>query len=472
MTAKLVMCVCVMMAAGCESTEPASCTVICSTNAECPDGQTCGELGRCTAGETCPCTAGEMLGCADATSARVCNAAGTGLEMQSCGAAGCNLAADRCNECTPNISSCVDGNTVQTCGDDGLIAGEETCAMGCATSPSAHCRYLSPAYMPDVCDEPATDDLIISALTTIDTSADASCSAIVHQTSGPDICVVRHRRIDIKGSGVVRGIGTRALAFVADDALVVDGRIDVGGRATENGAGGGTFTSGAIASFFSAVTNGSAGGGAGFRSVGGNGGGSEPGGAAIDPTPTTTGFIGGPKNGGGGGGALALIACRGTVTMAGAIQAGGGGGPSGSSRVTGLGTVQYRGGSGGGAGGFVIVEGAHVSIAGSIFANGGGGGAGCGTSGTGACGGPGQDGSESFTAAPPGYSPSGNFCDGGAGGTATAPASGRCDSSIGTCGGGGGAAGRVRVYVPAGVTASVVGSASPPIDSQLVAPVR
>ena len=466
-------CIGLMLAVGCESTEPASCTVVCSTDAECPEGQTCGELGRCTAGRACPCTAGEVLGCADATSVRVCNAAGNGLEMQSCGAVGCNFAANRCNECTPNVASCTDANTVQVCGDDGAIANEETCAMGCATSPAAHCRYVSPAYMPDVCDELAPDDdLVISALTTIDTSADASCSAIVAQTSGPPICVVRHRRIDIQAAGVLRAIGTRPLALVADDELLVTGKIDVGARAAENGAGGGTSASGALAYFTAASTMGTAGGGAGFRHVGGFGGGGETGGGILDPSPTTTGFIGGPKNGGGGGGALALIACRGTVTMPGTIQAGGGGGPAGTTRTGPLGNVQVRGGSGGGAGGFVIIEGAQVSVTGGIFANGGGGGAGCGTSGSIACGGPGQDGYAALTAAAPGHAPNGNFCDGGAGGTVSAPVSGNCSSDIGTCGGGGGAAGRIRVYAPAGVTATTTGVTSPPIDTPLVVPTR
>src|SRR6266542_1398337 len=90
-----------LVATACNEEHANSCTVHCSTDADCTTGQTCDELGLCTAGDACPCTAGEFLGCADDSTARFCSATANGVEMQTCGASGCNADAGRCNTCVP-----------------------------------------------------------------------------------------------------------------------------------------------------------------------------------------------------------------------------------------------------------------------------------------------------------------------------------------------------------------------------------
>src|SRR5262245_17783370 len=134
---------------------------------------------------TCP--ANEFISC-DGTMAKSCNAAGNGTTTQDCGAAGCNTDAKRCNMCVPNSVSC-GANTVDHCGADGLPASQDTCAIGCvdgnATTP-AHCAYLEPRYLPDICDAVATDlDLTISNVVTFDTGLDTNCNGgVVTQQSG------------------------------------------------------------------------------------------------------------------------------------------------------------------------------------------------------------------------------------------------------------------------------------------------
>jgi hypothetical protein len=189
--------------------------------------------------------------------------------VQDCGPAGCNADAKRCNQCVPSTSSCsVGADKVDHCGADGLPASDETCVLGCKADPAAHCAYLEPRYLPDICDLAATiPEFVVDNFTTIDTGADSTCTGgVVTQVGGPVICVVRYGSIHVTASGTLTTSGLRALALVADSAIRIEGVLDVSANGTGNGPGGGTIASGEGAG------SDIGGGGAGFGTAGGNGG--------------------------------------------------------------------------------------------------------------------------------------------------------------------------------------------------------
>ena len=453
-----------LIGASCSSSELESCKVVCATDADCPGDQTCGDLGRCSAGEACPCQADEFLGCyPDGQAAAYCNATGDGVASESC-EGGCNVEESRCNLCTPDALTCGPSGSVATCGADGLPATVMGCDIACvSTEDSARCGYIQPQFLPDICDTPATTELIISTASTFDTAIDSNCNGgVIAQATGPAVCVVRHGRIEVAATLTV--VGARPLALVADSELIVSGGIIA--SAVGGVSGGGAF---GVSGLRPATNVG--GGGAGFRQIGGAGAGST-GGPALEISPTVTGFRGGPRpepgapgavaytNGfpqsGGGGGAINLIACRGPVTIGGVISVNGGGGGAGvyTARVT---TPQNQfavGGAGGGAGGVVIVEGTSISVTGRLYANGGAGGGGCVSAGCVPS--RGADGNNSAVAATGGNG--GEFGGlGGAGGTNLNPTAG-----FGTSGGGG-AAGYLRFYAPAGATVNLIPAEASPV---------
>ena len=404
------------------------------------------------------CTANEFVDCVD-TTARICNATGDGTIDLECGA-GCNADNGRCNTCVPGALQCT-ADGLERCGDDGLPI-QEGCAIGCVDATVPHCAYVEPSYpaLANACDTIATlPDLTISSDTTLDTTLDATCTgAVVAQTGGPSICIVRYGTITIDTSATFTVRGTRALALVADDRLALDGILDVSADKDVSGPGGGTQISGTQAS------SADGGGGAGFRTAGGAGGndtvdgGAANGGAAFTDPATSATFIGGTRAGtstlfphkvGGGGGAAILIACRGEVSITGTIDAGGGGGEGGSDVST-AGTV-FTGGVGGGSGGNVVLQGLAVSVTGKLFANGGGGGGGI--SGDDTHGFDGEDGSRSGSTPARGAGPLQSGGHGGDGGTGVfQPAvGGRPGVSAGTGGGGGGSTGFFQTYTPTGI---------------------
>jgi hypothetical protein len=455
------------LALGCGESSPDSCKVTCATDADCPDGQGCGELGLCSAGEACPCEVGEFRGC-DGDLARFCNAAADGLEAQTC-AAGCNSTAGRCNVCVPDADACTADGSFEQCGPDGLPAATSACRLACVpadASMPAHCGHLAPLFFPTLCDEVASSPELILADVTLDTSADATCTGgIVAQTGGPAVCVIRHSRITIGNDVVVRG--DRAIAFVADEAVLVQGTLDVSADATSSGAGGGAQSGdGAGAN--------KGGGGAGFGTAGGAGGtgagGAGTAGGVLDPLLTMV-FVGGRSPTGptlqqgsypipgGGGGAVMLVACRGDVVVSGMIDAGGGGGQKGrDTNPTGLFT--NPGGAGGGTGGYVVLQGIEVNVtsvgSGGVFANGGAGGGGC--AGDGCLGSDGPDATRSTTGAMGGGPGTGGGSGGSGGATFTAAGAGEPATGPG---GGGGAVGRLQICRPDVGTVSVSATVSP-----------
>ena len=352
-----------------------------------------------------------------------------------------------------------------------MTVAEQTCASGCVAegATAAHCAYLEPRYVPDACDEPATEpSLVITTSATFDTNLDTNCTGgVVTQTGGPDLCVVRYGTFTIEAAETLTVTGDRALAVVTDGDLQIAGTLDAAAEVATSGPGGGSITSGTGRGFSAG------GGGAGFHQLGGDGGsstetgGGGAGGSEIDPLALIA-LVGGPRAGfgGGGGGGVTLISCTGTVIVSGTLDVGGGGGPAGFQNA-----LLTRAGGGGGAGGQVVMQGMNVEITGKLYANGGGGGSGRTSTASGA---DGADGSRSSTTCASGAvkSPAGS---GGAGGcNAATPADGRAPTdSQANAGGGGGSEGYFFVYVPDGVTPTLTpADASPPLSPTEIALTR
>lgn len=411
------------------------------------DGTIAGQPDACIA---VSCTPSEFAACRG-DEALMCSASGDNYDVVPC-EFGCSAENLGCNVCAPNTGTCADG-VLNHCGADGRPAGSETCQLGCSDTIAPHCEYLQPKYLPNICDEVASDDITFSSAGSFDTALDNNCTGgVVPQTGGPEICVVRARTITISEAATLNVSGSRALALVADESLLVAGMLDVSANSFNDGPAGGFIKSGGVC----AMSNG--GGGAGFQTAGAHGGnGTNDGGAtnggmmAMDPALLAA-LIGGSRGAdsfpapGGAGGAATLISCRGTVSVTGTIDAGGGGG-SGGALFLGVPT----GGSAGGSGGNVVLQGANVSVTGNLFANGGAGGAGKPT--TQANGTSGEDGRRSTSAAMGGLTGiSGNGAGGNGGASGVTPKTGKRFTEAGAgAGGGGGSVGFLQTYTPAGI---------------------
>jgi hypothetical protein len=512
----------VFLAACFDAGNAPSCTIQCTTDSECTDGLTCGPGGLCTDGsgnciEPDTCTANEFIACVD-DMARSCNASGDGTTDTSCGAPGCNTTERRCNNCVPDAVACVAGEMLETCMPDGSATTLDpcgvpgcnttalrcnvcvpsqvacsatmtevescmpdgsaklvidTCTAGCtpeAGTVAAHCTHLARAWLPNICDLPAaTPAYTPNTSATVTTSLDTNCDAIVPQTGGSPICVVRARTITIPAGVTLTLNGTRPIAYVADTSVEVRGTLDASANTTQNGPGG-RGASGTAAS------SSRAGGGAGFGTAGAAGGSTTPGGggaggAAVDPislaafgggfrAPDPNGMFGMDPFGGGAGGAVMLISCRGDVKVSGTIDVNGGGGQGSYDTIAGSQIAFSGGAAGGGSGGYIVLQGMTVTVDGSLWANGGGGGGGTTTNDAG--GGPGGEGLRS-TSASNGGAPSGGGGTGGAGGAlGVLPRVGTANTTNGgLAGGGGGAVGVLQIYTPAGVTPMTPGTVSP-----------
>jgi hypothetical protein len=391
--------------------------------------------------------------------------------------------------CTPEqIHSCEQDEAL-TCTATGDGYKLVPCSLGCAESPSPHCKYLQPRYLPDACDQPATDSLAVTSTGSIDPNLDPICTGgIFDQVAAPDVCMIHYKTISISQSVTLSVLGKvdttgRSVALIADEDLVIDGTLDVSGHPRVNGPGGGVISGTSAGSVDSDSADG--GGGAGGATAGaagghqiiaggGTDGGGSSGGAATANPALLAEFVGGgaswacptcPINNvlfGGGGGAVMLISCRGTVRIQGAVSAGGGGGVGG--------TLVFGNlpGYGGGAGGVVSVEGTDIAITGSLFANGGGGGAGTVNSTFE----DGADGSMSDSVAAQG----GMVFNAGAGGAGgiigNQPSVGKHAPVTGaSAGGGGGSVGFLQLFAPSGVTPTItpahVSPALPPTNTAL-----
>lgn len=236
---------------------------------------------------------------------------------------------------------------------------------------------------------PPTNDLSVSASTTIDTGTFALCATLT--TSTQDVCVVAAKSIAIGSGTVIRVIGARPLVLFSPTMIEIDGTLDVashiGGGMPTSGAGENPPACGATQG--GAIQGGGAGGS--FGSRGGNGGNgvdinSMPGQAQL-ALPITA-FHGGCRGGIGaegiaqaayGGGAVAMFAA--TISINGTINASGMAGPGA--------VISSKGGYGGASGGMLVLSAPSVMLGtqGQMFANGGAGGGGSSNSGAGANGG-------------------------------------------------------------------------------------
>lgn len=273
----------------------------------------------------------------------VCNATGDDYDVTNC-PFGCDT--DGCKACTPG-------------------------APGCAA-------HIIPKYLPAACDRPAlAGELKVEADTMLSTDDDSTCNGgVASQPEGSEICVIRYASIVVARNRSLTIRGSRAVALVADEAMTVDGVLDISADWTVDGPGGGLSVSGGTG------TPPVGSGGAGFKTSGGAGGTNTSGGALnggpASPDPAQLSIlVGGPHGtnkgpygsiGGGAGGAATLISCKGSVSIPGLIDAGGGGGSGGSNEPLG------GPAAGGGAGGYVVLQGMMVEVTGQMFANGCGGG--------------------------------------------------------------------------------------------------
>jgi hypothetical protein len=312
----------------------------------------------------------------------------------------------------------------------------------------------------------------------LDTSVDTSCTVIVTQSGGPELCVIAGKTVTVSGS--FAAIGARPLVLLGTDAVNVTNALDV------SSTRGGRHGAGANAAACPAATtgkndSGGGGGGAGgsFGTVGGSGGlgdrnnnlpptgtaaGGTPGAAQATPpvlrggckgtsggdgADTDAGHIGGA--GGDGGGAVYLIAGA-TITISGSVFASGAGG----SVAPGSAGFE-QGGGGGGSGGMIVLDAPTIQVPGRIAANGGAG-AGGGASNGGA---PGDDGSTAMWdkraqggGGARNAGPNNDGGDGAPGSTFNAATS--MDGGIGDAAGGGGGGGLGLVLTWGNVTGTMI----------------
>jgi hypothetical protein len=379
--------------------------------------------------------------------------------------------------CTPGEIKECRSDSAFTCNAAGNGYELDPCGLGCSDSPTSHCKYLQPKYVPDICDTVASQPAFnVTSTGTFDPNLDSNCTGgVIDQPGAPSICVVRAGSIAFKTGVVmtVTGRGTttgRSIAFVSDELLSVDGTIDVGAHNGVNGPGGGVVSVpiGGGGANANAIGTGGAGGataGAAGGTSSTDGGGGDAGPAAMNPA-LLSGLVGGTSASrytdpdstplGGGGGALLLVSCRAAVNIDGVVSSGGGGGMGGPV-VFGSGGAGF----GGGAGGSVVIEGANVAILGSLFANGGAGGSGVQSNLT--PGNVGMDGVMSTSFAFGGTANNGAGEGGYGGYVAGSPGPGRHPTISGaTAGGGGGSVGFLQIYTPNGVTPTLTPSAVSP----------
>jgi hypothetical protein len=364
--------------------------------------------------------------------------------------------------CEQASTECVSADVMRTCSGSGAMPGDTACDWGCVATGAAHCGVLVPAGGAVTSEDfGGTRDLTI--MTSIDTGDGMGKLPKIDGAAWPDfrrvngIAIYRFHSVHVVGAIAVGG--ELGVAIVADDVVTIDsmdtpmcGPADVvggfaGGAPHMDALGSGAGIGG--------ISDGLGGGGGGNGGVGGIGGGGAAGGSAFGASDLAVAqLVGGGAGGGGGGGggggrggAAIQIVSNKSITIAGAINAGGCGG---------IGSMDHSGG-GGGAGGTILLEAPQITIGGTLAVNGGGGGGGMGIVAT-------RDGSRGT----PDRSPAVGGIGNGVGGLGAAGAT--LDGSPGTMvtfsGGGGGAVGRIRLDTVHGVAAVTNATLSPALDDQ------
>lgn len=290
------------------------------------------------------------------------------------------------------------------------------------------------------------------------------------------ILVMHVRTLEIQAGGSLLMYGSRPVAIVAGQDVLVDGVIDASAWISNNSVrspGPGGFSASDVAGAGGPGTipttgqSDSGGGGGGHGTSGGRGGGAEcvadtctvaPG-LGASPINAELFYLGGGGRGGsaptrssciartggaGGGGVLIYSPTRIAIGANGRIESNGGGG-GGGRYCQGVGTLA---GSGGGAGGQLELQSPTVTIAagGLVVANGGAGGGGANNTGAAGEGTSGADGADSLATATAGGGGSGTGGAGGAGSIGSGAGGRGADVALGAnAGGGGGGGGRIIV---------------------------
>ena len=333
---------------------------------------------------------------------------------------------------------------------------------------------LGPVHIPEDGQYPGSDDLTLTGTVTITTgpnapSIDTTLPAGVvldfwtqpcTQTKCPEVAVLHTHAFTVSAGATLRVLGTRPLAVVAGDRVIIAGLLDASARTDTPGGGGfpAALGPGVGAAGMANSGNDGGGGGAGYGrnggsgADGGNGSNKASGGAngVATDVPELMLLLGGsgggagsqggcssPTAGGAGGGAVELFSTMSVeIDVAAVIDVGGGGGGGGSVCVS-----DDSAGAGGGSGGAIVLQAPLVNVFGTLAANGGGGGGGASNLGGG---GTGQDATETMTAASGGAAGDTGATAGGNGGVGTVNAQGAM-AAQNNGGGGGGAVGRIRI---------------------------
>lgn len=377
-----------------------------------------------------------------------------------------NCPVDRCG-CTPGAVLSCSADQATVCGADGKSSATTACALGCA-SDGTRCATFEPSNgLGGALGDAAGDqDVTLPAGAKIDTDSGtvtdsngapvALQSVVVTQPSGPSIRAFIAKSLTIDDLSVS---GANAIAFVASGEIKIQGDIELAAKGSVSAPGAGTaglsctgMDSQQVSCGSGQTTTAGASGG-GNATVGGSGGGGPAGGmAATAFSPLVGGCSGGALRdgsgnllaaGGGGGGAIEIVSAQDiSITGRGFINVAGGGAADLSNA-----------GGGGGSAGTVVLEAPQVSISGAlagITANGGAGGG---------CSMMGPDGQKDTMPAGVSGCTSGNYSAGAGGTGAVAATSGNYCVSM-PCllcfqaGGGGGAAGRVRIATRDGAYSS------------------
>jgi hypothetical protein len=347
--------------------------------------------------------------------------------------------------CTTADSTC-QGTTLHACRANGSGFDDQTCTLGCAAAPSAHCKIPVPSANGPVAgdlDGTGLGPLVIAINTTINSDTGEITglrTANASPTTREVISGVAFHVVPIPGTASAKiGVfsfgdlsvgdgktvvlqGANAVALVSAKDVKILGLLDargtcVGGAGGPGGGAGGTIASPALgqghgtagASNASDATSG--GGGGGFGDNGGNTsqvgvggttlGGAPYGTAALVPllggsgggrggdinSATTTGGIGG-----GGGGALQIVAAGQVLVGAGSSLGGINAGGCGGTGAIIPNTNTAGAGGGGGSGGSILIEGGTVTLDSFAFVGVNGGSAGGGATGANAVGGAGKSG--------------------------------------------------------------------------------
>jgi len=346
------------------------------------------------------------------STAITCDANGQPGQTKDCGAAGCQGGV--CNTCTPNTTTCggTNNDTLIVCNSGGTIASTTTCALGCTTSGTTHCKALVPSFGVPA-PSGSLPNLAITADSTLDitncanlgvnltigtttTAVPSSQILSVAQANGPPICVLKYGTIAINTPYTLTVVNSSTTGNVL--SLEATGNFDISGTILFGNAGPGVSPGQDVGTWGTNASNktrapGPGGGGAAL--AGGNGGTCAgcsstdvlggAGGAAL-ATPKMV-LYGGSRGGsvldasnnklaggGNGGGGLQLVSLtRVTIASTALIELNGdrGYGPSGRGFVSASALTAGAGGSGG----QIVVEAPAVSLSESSItvANGGGG---------------------------------------------------------------------------------------------------